>query len=267
MDSFTQVGVVMEFLELGLAIQLAVAFGGGILAFLSPCVLPLLPGYLGLMSGYSVADLKEGRAARGRMLRTTVLFVSGFTLVFVTSGALATTISEVLLSNQVVINRVAGTVVIVFGIIMIGMSFSNRGIFGFLSRERRMDVRPSRLGNWAPPVMGVAFGFGWSPCIGTILTGVLAVASMQDTVTRGMLLLFAFSMGMGVPFVLAGLGVDRALRSVKALGKWLKPINVTGGVLMTGFGILLLTNNVFRLAVFFQKIFAGVPFLERLAEI
>lgn len=257
----------MDFSQLGLAIQLAVAFGGGLLAFLSPCVLPLLPGYLGLMSGYSVADLREGRAAKGRMLRTTALFVSGFTLVFVASGALATSISELLLSNQVVINRIAGALIIAFGIVMIGMSFSNRGIFGFMSRERRLDVKPSRLGSWAPPVMGVAFGFGWSPCIGTVLTGVLAVASTQDTVAKGMLLLFAFSMGMGVPFILAGLGVDRALRSVKALGRWLKPINVTGGVLMTAFGVLLLTNNVFRLAVFFQRVFAGIPFLEQLAEI
>lgn len=263
----TFVEVDMDFVDMGLALQLAVAFGGGLLAFLSPCVLPLLPGYLGLMSGYSVADLRAGEASRGRMLRATVLFVLGFTAVFVASGALATSISTLLLENQSVINRVAGTFVIVFGIVMIGMSFTNRGVFGFLSRERRMEVRPSRLGLWAPPVMGVAFGFGWSPCIGTILTGVLAVAATQDTVGQGMLLLLAFSLGMGVPFILSGLGVSRALRSVKAIGPWLRPINITGGVLMTAFGILLVTNNVFRLAVFFQKVFGAVPFLERLAEI
>ncbi len=257
----------MEFTQLGIGLQLAIAFGGGLLAFLSPCVLPLLPGYLGLMSGYSVADLQAGDASRGRMLRTTVLFVLGFTVVFVASGALATGISELLLTNQSTINRVAGALVIVFGIVMIGMSFTNRGIFGFLSRERRIDVRPSRLGNWAPPVMGVAFGFGWSPCIGTILTGVLAVAATQETVALGMLLLFFFSMGMGVPFVLAGLGVSKALRSVKAMGRWLKPINVTGGVLMTAFGVLLVTNNVFQLSSFFQRIFSAIPILERLAAI
>jgi len=147
----------MDFVDMGLALQLAVAFGGGLLAFLSPCVLPLLPGYLGLMSGYSVADLRAGEASRGRMLRATILFVLGFTAVFVASGALATSISTLLLQNQSVINRVAGTFVIVFGIVMIAMSFTNKGVFGFLSRERRMEVRPSRLGMWAPPVMGVAF--------------------------------------------------------------------------------------------------------------
>ncbi len=257
----------MEFAQLGLAVQLAIAFGGGLLAFLSPCVLPLLPGYLGLMSGYSVADLRSGGGSRGRMLRTTVLFVLGFTVVFVASGALATGISRLLAENQRVINVVAGSLVIGFGIVMIGMSFTNRGIFGILARERRFDVRPSRLGNWAPPVMGVAFGFGWTPCIGTILAGVLALAAAQDTVGRGMLLLFFFSMGLGVPFVLSGLGVARALRSVKAMGKWLRPINVTGGVLMTAFGILLVTNNVFRLSSFFQRVFSAIPFLERLAAI
>lgn len=257
----------MEFLDLGLGLQMAVAFGGGLLAFLSPCVLPLLPGYLGLMSGYSVAQLRQGEASRTRMVRTTGLFVAGFTVVFVAAGALATSVSGFINGNQTTINRVAGAVVVVFGVIMIGMSFTNRGIFGFLSRERRLEVRPSRLGNWAPPVMGVAFGFGWSPCIGTILSGVLAVASTRDTVGQGMALLFVFSMGMGIPFVMAGLGVDRALRGVKSIGRWLRPINVTGGLLMTAFGVLLLTNNVFRLSSFFQGVFSAIPFLERLAAI
>lgn len=257
----------MEFLELAVGVQMLVAFGGGLLAFLSPCVLPLLPGYLGLMSGYSVTELREGEASRSRMLRTTLLFVLGFTVVFVAAGALATSVSNFITGNQTTINRVAGAVVVVFGIVMIGMSFTNRGVFGFLARERRLEVRPSRLGNWAPPVMGVAFGFGWSPCIGTILSGVLAVASTQETVGQGMALLFVFSMGMGVPFVLAGLGVDRALRGVKTMGRWLRPINVTGGVLMTGFGVLLLTGNVFRLSIFFQRVFSAVPILERLAQI
>lgn len=247
--------------------QAAIAFGGGLLAFLSPCVLPLLPSYLGLMSGLSVNELRGGKVATRHMLKVSVLFVLGFTLVFVALGAIATSVSSLLLTNRSTLERGAGVLVIAFGIIMIGMSFTNRGIFGFFSRERRIDVRPSKMGNWAAPLMGIAFGFGWSPCIGTILTGVLAVASLEESVMRGMLLLFVFSMGMGLPFIGSALGVDRALTGAKRIGRWLRPINLTAGILMTGFGLLLVTGNVFRLAVFFQRIFQAIPVLERLAQI
>src|SRR5690606_4883880 len=162
---------------LGFLAQAAFAFGGGILAFLSPCVLPLVPGYLGLMSGYSVADLQSGDASRLRMLRVTGLFVLGFTVVFVATGAFATSIAGVLNRSETLRGRIAGGLVIAFGILMIGMAVTSRGIFGFLSQERRLDVRPSRLGGWAAPVMGAAFGFGWTACIGPILAGVLAIAA------------------------------------------------------------------------------------------
>ena len=257
----------MEFGDFGFGLQAAIAFGGGILAFVSPCVLPLLPGYLGLMSGYSVADLQTGQANRAKMLRSTVLFVLGFSAVFVALGALATGVSTALSRNRGTIDLVAGIVIVVFGVIMIGMSFTNRGVFGFFLRERRLEVRPSRLGGWAPPVMGVAFAFGWSPCIGTILSGVIGLAATQDTVVRGMVLLFVFSLGMGVPFVLAGLGVQRALARAKSVTRWLRPINVTGGVLMTAFGVLMLTGNVNRLSSWLQQVFEAIPLLNRIAQI
>lgn len=257
----------LDFGQLGFALQLAVAFGGGVVAFVSPCVLPLLPAYLGLMSGYSMADLQSGRASRGRMLRVTLLFVAGFSVVFVATGAAATQIAQFLARNQTVTNRVAGTLVAAFGIAMVGMALTNRGVFGFLSRERRFEVRPSRLGAWAPPVMGLAFGFGWTPCIGTILGGILLIASTQDTVAQGMLLLLAFSLGLGVPFVLSGVGLAKAFRAAKAVRSWGRAINVAAGLVMAGFGVLLLTGNVFRLASFFQEVFVSVPFLEDLATI
>ena len=256
-----------DFGQLGFALQVLFAFGGGIIAFLSPCVLPLVPGYLGLMSGYSIADLQSGNAKRGRMLRVTGLFVLGFTLVFVSLGAGATQISRFLTSNQSVTGRIAGVVVILFAILMIGTAFTNRGIFGFMSQERRMEVRPSRLGNWAPPVMGVAFGFGWSACIGPILAGVLTVAGTRDTVGQGMFLLFVFAMGLGVPFILTGLGLARAMRAMKSFRKYMRPVNIASGVLMLTFGVLLLTGNVTRLSSFFVDIFLSVPFLEELASI
>lgn len=256
-----------SFTELGFLLQAVLAFGGGVVAFLSPCVLPLVPGYLGLMSGYSVADLRAGAVSRGRMLWVTGLFVLGFTVVLVATGALATGIAQFLNRNQQVANRIAGAIVVAFALVMIGMAFSHRGIFGFFSRERRIEVRPSRFGRWAPPVMGAAFGFGWTACIGPILAGVLTLAGTQETVVRGMLLLFVFSMGLGVPFIASGLLVDRALRAARGVGRWFRPVQVASGFVMLAFGVLLLTNNVTRLANFFVDVFTGVPFLERLASI
>ena len=256
-----------DFANLGLMTQMAFAFGGGVIAFLSPCVLPLVPGYLGLMSGYSVADLQAGDASRLRMLRVTGLFVLGFTVVFVATGAFATSISGILARNQTLTDRIAGGVVIAFGILMIGMAFTNRGIFGALSRERRLDVRPSRLGGLAPPIMGAAFGFGWTACIGPILAGVLTLAATQETVGQGMLLLFVFSLGLGVPFILTGLGLRKAFGAIKAMRRWMRPINVTSGFVMVAFGLLLVTGNVSRLASFFVEVFTAVPVLENLAEI
>ncbi len=256
-----------DFGQLGFALQALFAFGGGIIAFLSPCVLPLVPGYLGLMSGYSIADLQSGDAGRWRMLRVTSLFVLGFTSVFVALGAGATQISRFLISNQSVTGRIAGAVVIGFSIIMIGSAFTNRGPFGFFARERRMDVRPSKLGGWAPPIMGVAFGFGWSACIGPILAGVLTIAGTRETVGQGMLLLFLFAMGLGVPFILTGLGLSKALSVMTSFRKWMRPVNIASGALMFAFGVLLLTGNVTRLSSFFVDIFLKVPFLEDLASI
>jgi cytochrome c-type biogenesis protein len=256
-----------DFGQLGFALQALFAFGGGIIAFLSPCVLPLVPGYLGLMSGYSIADLQSGEVRRGRMLRVTSLFVLGFTLVFVALGAGATQISRFLISNQSLTGRIAGVVVIAFAVLMIGSAFTSRGVFGFFARERRMDVRPSKLGGWAPPIMGVAFGFGWSACIGPILAGVLTIAGTRETVAQGMLLLFVFAMGLGVPFILTGLGLSKALSAMRSFRKWMRPVNIASGVVMLAFGVLLFTGNVTRLSSFFVDIFLKVPFLEDLASI
>lgn len=257
----------LDFEQLGFALQLVFAFGGGVIAFLSPCVLPLVPGYLGLMSGYSVSDLQSGDASRGRMLRVTSLFVLGFTLVFTASGAAATSISGILARNQALTGRIAGVVVIAFAIVMIGMAFSSRGIFGFLARERRFDVRPSRLGSWAPPVMGVAFGFGWTACIGPILGGILIIAGSQETVFRGILLLFVFSLGLGVPFILTGLGLRKAFSAISSFRRWMRPVNIGSGLVMLAFGVLLFTDNVGWLAAKMSNLFTAIPFLESLASV
>src|SRR5918996_1048247 len=186
--------------EAAFIVQLVVAFGAGVISFISPCVLPLLPGYLSMMSGYSATQLEQGEVSTRRMLRVIGLFILGFTLVFASIGAAATTLGQFLRTNLGTITRFAGVLVIVFGILMVAMAVTNRGFLATLNQDKRVHVRPSRLGKWASPVMGAAFAVGWSPCIGPVLTVILATAAIQDTLGQGILLLVVYSVGLGVPF-------------------------------------------------------------------
>ena len=250
--------------EATFALQVLIAFGGGVVSFLSPCVLPLLPGYLSMMSGYSAADLEAGAVSRSRMVRVVLAFIGGFTVVFAAFGATATWIGAFLSSNLNVATRIAGVVVAVFGLIMIGLALGSGGLFRLFERDARVRVRPSRLGGWAPPVMGAAFAFGWTPCIGPILGVVLATASVNDTLLQGILLLVAYSVGLGLPFLGTALGLHRFVRRLRP---YLRRINVVSGVLLTAFGVVMFTGNLSRLAAFFSNVIVGIPFLEDLAQI
>src|SRR5437763_739195 len=179
-----------------LPLAFVVAFGAGALSFLSPCVLPLVPGYLSMMSGVGTSQLAvQTRTDQRKLLVSTLLFVAGFTVVFVMLGATATVVGDVLQHHQRVLNQIAGVLVIVMGLFIAGI-VSPR----FMQQERRFHVLPSQLGVFAPPVMGMAFAVGWTPCIGPALGAVLTLASTQGTVARGVSMLFAYSMGLGVPF-------------------------------------------------------------------
>jgi cytochrome c-type biogenesis protein len=246
------------------ALQIIIAFGGGVISFLSPCVLPLVPGYLAMMTGYSAGDLEADRVSRSRVIRATGLFVLGFTAVFAAFGATATTLGRFLSANLPFAGRVAGGIVVAFGLAMLLMAIGNRGWFGFLQRDTRPAVRPSRLGAWAPPVMGAAFAFGWTPCIGPILTVVLTTAATRETLAQGVVLLIGYSFGLGVPFLLAALGVKGLFRRA---GRYLRPLNIGAAVILTLFGLVMLTGNLNRLSTFFTDIMVRIPFLERLSAI
>ncbi len=246
-------------------VTLLVAFGAGIISFISPCVLPLLPGYLSLMSGYTVSELESGETSWRRMLRTTSLFVAGFTLVFLALGAGATSIGQFLNRNSGLTTRLAGWVVLAFGVLLVAISLSDSGLLARLTRERRLDVRPSRLGAWAPPVMGIAFGFAWTPCIGPVLGIILTTAAVQETLGRGMLLLFVYALGLGVPFVLAGVGLSRAFRAMRLIRRHLRPINVTSGLLLAGFGVIMITGQLSVISGWVTDLFINTP-LGRIIE-
>jgi len=235
-------------------VNIIVAFLAGTLSFLSPCVLPLLPGYLSMMSGYSATDLAEGRVTTGRMFRTTLLFVAGFTVVFVALGATATALGSVLIRNQRTLLVIAGWVVIGMGALIILSALWNPRLLMPFMRERRVEVRPSRLGRWAAPVMGAAFGFGWTPCIGPILGSIFTIAATEGSVPQGMFLLFVYSMGLGVPFVLAGIGIGKAYGALGWFKRHFKAIIVMSGILLVGFGVLMVTNTLLELNIWFQRI-------------
>ncbi len=245
-------------------VQIVIAFGAGVVSFISPCVLPLLPGYLSMMSGYSASQLEQGQVSTRRMTRVILLFVLGFTIVFAALGAAASGLGVFLRQNLGTFTRVAGVIIILFGILIVAMAVSNRGFLATVGQERRVHVRPSRLGKWAPPLMGAAFAFGWTPCIGPVLTVILATASVQETLVQGILLLVAYSLGLGVPFLLAGLGLFKFFGRLKP---YLRGINIASGVFLALFGIVMVTGNLNAISRWFVGIFDAVPWLRDLANI
>jgi len=250
--------------EAAYLVQLLIAFGAGVISFISPCVLPLLPGYLSMMSGYSAAQLEQGEVSNRRMTRVILLFILGFTIVFAALGAAATGFGQFLRQNLNAFTRISGIIIIAFGLLMVAMAVSNRGFLAVASQEKRVHVKPSKLGKWAPPVMGAAFGFGWTPCIGPVLTVILATAATQETLGQGVLLLVAYSAGLGVPFLLAGLGLFKFFGKLKP---YLRPINIASGVFLSLFGIVMVTGNLGALSAWFVQFFDAVPFLRDLASV
>ena len=202
-----------------------VAFGAGILSFLSPCVLPLVPGYVSLVSGLSAAELHDA-AARRRHLRRLLagigLFVAGFTLVFVATGAIASGLGHLLNAHKLDLTVASGAVVIALGTVLLigtlppvvwarlGATVSGR-IGGLVGSERRFHLRPGSVGMWAAPLIGMAFAFAWTPCVGPVLGAVLGLAATRATLGGGILLLFAYSLGLGVPFLVTGVAFGALL--------------------------------------------------------
>jgi cytochrome c-type biogenesis protein len=241
--------------------QVLTAFLGGMLSFLSPCVLPLVPAYLSMVSGLSVAEIRAGAPGRRRdVLQGTVLFLAGFTIVFVALGATASALGRFLLQERRTFEVIAGGVVIVMGLLLAGALRSAR-----LQQERRFQVADS-FGGWAAPVMGAAFAFGWTPCVGPILATILAFAASEATVGRGVVLLFAYSAGLGVPFIAAGF----ALSELEGVFAWFKrhatAVNAVAGAILVVFGVLLFTGKVALVAGWVIDFLEAVG-LDRLAAV
>jgi cytochrome c-type biogenesis protein len=237
------------------AINIGSAFAAGIVSFLSPCVLPLVPGYVSYVAGGSLDDLTERASARTRLnaLVMSGCFVLGFTAVFVALGASASALGEFLLVNKVEFGYVAGAIIIVFGLYLTGLLK-----LPFLSREARFI---SRLGGGHPAaagVLGMAFAFGWTPCIGPMLGAILAVSATQGTAGDGALLLAIYSLGLGVPFLVAAGFTGFFLRRLKAIRKVSRPFQIGAGAILVVMGIAMITGHLNDFGVFLLNAFPGL---------
>jgi cytochrome c-type biogenesis protein len=283
---------------------LLVAFGAGMLSFLSPCVLPLVPGYVSMVSGLSAAELTDvgpessapapvavpvgasvgatapsasgpsagpaeeasdgsskasmaavtdvrsnrdapsNRAVRTKLLRGILTFIAGFTVIFVILGASASALGRLFVTHQHALTTVSGIAIVLFGAVLVWMAAGGT-LPTALVREHRFAVRPSVLGAWAPPLMGVAFAFAWTPCIGPVLGSVLALAAgTGGSATGGIVLLTAYSLGLGVPFLLCGLAFGQVTVVLGKVRRRLRWIDLAGGVILILFGVVLLTGHV-----------------------
>ena len=217
-----------------MALALPVALLAGLVSFFSPCVVPLLPGYLSYATGLGAAEVIEGTRRRGRMLAGTSLFVLGIAVVFVATGTLVGSLGAALLTHTELINRVLGVVTIALGLVFAGVLPLGR-------RELRFSWMP-RAGVAAAPLLGIVFALGWTPCIGPTLGVVYSLGFSEGTALRGGLLAFVFALGLGLPFVLAGLLYTRMSRAVGFLRRHQLALLRTGGVLMVLVGLLLVTG-------------------------
>lgn len=234
-------------------ISLAVALTAGTLSFLSPCVLPLVPSYLIYLSGAGLEELKGNQAAvRQKAIVTALFFVCGFSLVFIALGASATLIGNIVRVNSDIFSLIAGVL-----IIMMGLHFLGIFKIPFLMRTMALETAP-RSGYGGAFLMGLSFGFGWTPCIGPILASILALAANETTVTKGVMLLSAYSLGLGIPFMLAAFLINPFLRLLTKLKSKMEMIEKLMGLLLIVTGILFLTGSINTLSLWMLEAFPAL---------
>lgn len=225
-------------------VGLLIAFSAGLLSFLSPCVLPLVPSYVTFITGMSLEDL--GKQRRNAFVHA-LLFVAGFTLIFLALGAGATLFGQLMLRYRDWISRIGGVLVILFGLYMLGV-FN----LGLLARDTRLHLADKPLGYLGTLVVGIAFGAGWSPCIGPILGAILTMAANEADLRRGLVLLLTYSLGLAVPFLLAAVMVERFLEFFARHKHRMVWVNRVAGALLVLVGVLMVTNRFTMLASWLQ---------------
>jgi cytochrome c-type biogenesis protein len=224
------------------------AFVAGLVSFLSPCVLPLVPGYVSLISGVGVEELKGQEASLLRkVMLNSIAFIIGFSIVFVTLGAISTEIGQVAARYKSLLAQVAGVVIILFGLHLTGILRINA-----LYADKRLHNVKGGSTAWGAFVVGFAFAFGWTPCVGPILAVILGLAAAQDSVTKGILLLTIYSLGLAVPFLLTSLGIERFLNFYGRFRRHMHALEIASGGLLIVLGVLLVFGRFTLLARYFS---------------
>jgi|TARA_B110000008_G_scaffold273793_1_gene308610 cytochrome c-type biogenesis protein len=231
-------------------IELFIAFGAGLVSFLSPCVLPLIPGYVSFISGQSLQEILKSKQIDFLPL---ILFCFGFSTVFIILGASASFLGQTLLQNSEILRIIAGIIIIIFSLQLIGLIN-----IGYLNLEKRFEAKKSQ-NILFPYAIGLAFGFGWTPCIGPILGSILALASIEETLSRAIILLSFYSLGLAIPFVLSGYLIQKFLLFSKNFKKNISLISKIGGIILLITGVLIFTNQLQTIGFYIIKIF---PFMQ-----
>ena len=225
------------------------AFIAGLISFISPCVLPLVPAYISFISGVSLEKLRAGDkgAIRQDVILTSLLFIAGFSTIFVLLGASATYAGQFLLQNKILFNRIAGVIIILFGLHVAGL-FQIR----FLNYEKRFNFDRKPVGIFGTYLVGLAFAAGWTPCIGPILAAILVVASNQESSGQGMILLTSYSLGLAIPFFLTALAINVFFNFFNWVKRYYRAIECISGALLVILGFLVMTNQFSGLARYFN---------------
>ncbi len=233
-------------------ITLAIAFAAGVLGFLSPCVVPLIPGYLSFVSGLSLGEMarEERRRHAGRVLGATALFVLGFAIIFTGLGASASLLGGFVMANRLLLSRIGGALVIALGLAVL---LKVPALF----RERRFHLTRRPLGMVGAVPVGMAFGFAWTPCVGPVLAAVLTLAATEQDAGRGALLLFTYASGLGLPFLASALLLTLTFDSMAWLRRYSRPITALSGVFLVIMGVALVTDALFTLNTWILRL---VPF-------
>jgi cytochrome c-type biogenesis protein len=234
-------------------IGLLSAFAAGVISFLSPCVLPLVPGYVSFVAGSSLEDLRDGVAPRAHSLILAATFVLGFTVVFVALGASATALGSLLLSHRYELGIVAGVIVLLFGLHLLGLT-----PLRLMNREARFHVETSGGRAAGAFLLGVAFAFGWTPCIGPVLGAILTLSASTADVAKGSLLLAVYSLGLGLPFLLAALFTGTLLARLKALGRAGRNLQRAAGGFLVAMGVLMITGQLEVVAYWLLETFPAL---------
>ncbi|MDO8445790.1 MAG: cytochrome c biogenesis protein CcdA [Deltaproteobacteria bacterium] len=231
-------------------VSLFLAFSAGVLSFASPCILPLIPSYVTYITGLSLERLKtEGE--KGHRMETffhSLAFVLGFSIVFISLGASASLLGQVMARHQTLLRKVGGVIVVIFG-----LHFSGLINIRFLQVYKKAELKEKPMGYLGSVIIGLVFGAGWTPCIGPILASILLYASTAETMTRGITLLTAYSLGLGIPFIISAVAINSFLSFFQGIVRHMKALTVISGILLIIIGVLIYTNSLTSISTYFNQ--------------